>query len=101
MSHYVSDMDHDGEITSKDAGVFREMMDEDTKRYGSNRNPYKGSRYSLKEFCIRAVIAVICGGFTGKVIDGTLLINFFTLVLGGVTLVVSILMLLDLAGIDL
>ncbi len=27
MSYHVPDMDHDGEITSKDAGIFHEMMD--------------------------------------------------------------------------
>ena len=27
MSYHVPDMDHDSEITSKDAGIFHEMMD--------------------------------------------------------------------------
>lgn len=101
MSHYVPDMDHDGKITSKDAGIFHEMMDEDAKRYSSNWHSCKGSRYSFKEFCIRAVIAVICGGFAGKVMDGTLPINFFTIVLSIICFIVALLLILDLAGVDL
>ena len=101
MSYHVPDMDHDGKITSKDAGIFHEMMDEDAKHGSSNWHSSKGSRYSFKEFCIRVAIAAICGGFTSKVMDGTLPINFFTIVLGIITLVISILLLLDLFGVDL
>ena len=101
MSYHVPDMDHDGKITSKDAGIFHEMMDEDAKHHSSNWHSSKGSRYSFKESCIRFLIALVFGGFSSRVIDGTLPINTFTMILSIVAFVVALLLLLDLFGVDL
>ena len=100
MTHHAPDMDHDGEITGKDAGIFHEMMDEDARRYRSRCPSGKGSRYKFKESCIRLLIAFVLSVFPGKVLDGTIPINAVTVILGVIVLIIALLMILDVFGID-
>ena len=101
MSHYGHDMDHDGRITSKDIGMFHEMMDEDERTSESDFPFLCENAYSRKEFWIRVAIAFACGGFSGGVMDGTIPINFFTAILGIICGIASFLLILDLAGVAL
>ena len=101
MTHFGYDMDHDGDITSKDAGMFHEMMDEGERSSTSDFPFLCENGYSRTEFWIRVAITCVCGGFASKVLDGTIPINFFTGVLGIVCGIASILMTLDLCGVAL
>ena len=101
MTHFGYDMDHDGEITSKDTGIFHEMMDEDERTSESNFPILCTNGYSREEFWIRLAIIYACGGFAGMVLNGTIPINFFTGVLGIICAIASLLLTLDLFGVAL
>ena len=101
MTHFGHDMDHDGEITTKDCAMFHEMMEEDEKHSKSDFPFLCTNAYSRKQFWTRAAIALACGGFASRVLDGTIPINFFTGVLMIVCGIASILLMLDLAGVAL
>ena len=101
MSYYGHDMDHDGEITTKDCGMFHEMMDEDEKSSNSDFPFLCTNAYSRKQFWTRLAIAFACGGFASRVLDGTIPINFFTVILMIICGIASILLMLDLAGVAL
>ena len=49
MSHYGHDMDFDGQITSKDSGIFHEMMDSECQS-----DPYYGK--SVWDICGEGVM---------------------------------------------
>ena len=100
MSYYAPDMDHDGNITSKDAGIFHEMMDEDGKGSCSHRYLCENG-YSRKQFWTRAAIAFVCTMISDLVFGGPLPINLFTIVLGIGSGITALLLVLDLAGVAL
>ena len=81
MSHYGYDMDHDGKITSKDHGMFHEMMDEDELGSSTNAptfNNYPWGRYEWKEFFINWLIMMLFLAPIGALMKGSISANFFT-----------------------
>ena len=100
MTHLGHDMDHDGKITSKDTGMFHEMMDEDKKNASSHKY-FCENGYSRNQFWTRAAIAFACCCFSRWMLDGTIPINLLTIVLGIGSGIASLLLILDLAGVAL
>lgn len=100
MTHFGHDMDHDGKITSKDTGMFHEMMDEDEKSSYSHKYLCENG-YSRKQFWTRAAIAFACCCFSSWMLEGALPINLLTIVLGIGSGIASLLLILDLAGVAL
>ena len=81
MSYYGHDMDHDGEITTKDCGMFHEMMEKDERAYSgqsyfTNREPW-----SVSYLIAKLLFLVSLGGIIALMGFGILPINGFTLFL--------------------
>lgn len=81
MSNYGYDMDHDGKVTSKDLGMFHEMMDEDEK-IGSSQS-YTGSSepWTVYHSFAKWLLLILFGGYPVLLFKGVFPMNGFTTLL--------------------
>lgn len=81
MSYYGYDMDHDGEITSKDCGMFHEMMEEDEMAYSGQSYYGSSEPWTIYHSITKGLFLLLFGGFPLLLFNGVFPINGFTSVL--------------------
>lgn len=81
MSYYGHDMDHDGEITTKDCGMFHEMMEEDEKAFSGQSYYGSSEPWTIYHSFAKGLLLVLFGGYILLLFNGVFPINGFTSVL--------------------